>query len=230
MVILWIFLLLGLLVFLYTLYRLGKDDYLLARRNVSLENLFNMTFFLLFVSTFFARLFYVVFHWQKRFINPLVFLAIPYYPGLMVLGGIVGAMLFLWFLTSVRKLPGFRLFDIYAFAFITALPLGYMGIYLNDMRHTPILYLLWPLVFLVFAIALNKTIVPKMQLTDFHDGTLGCIAIAGFACFSLLLEILLQVIARSHAIHWDMLVLFLLLVAAAGGGFLIDRGKLRPKK
>src|SRR5216683_2730865 len=52
----------ALLVFLYTLYRLVKDDYVFIRKGISLEQSFDVAFITLWVSLFMSRLFYMLFH------------------------------------------------------------------------------------------------------------------------------------------------------------------------
>lgn len=111
------------LVFLFCLYSLGNDDLVMLRKNVTAEKIFNLAFLLGFVFLLFARIFYVAFNFRPGFLNPLVFFLFPYFPGLSLMGGVVGTIIFLSIFTA-KKLPGQRFFDLYALCFLLALAIG----------------------------------------------------------------------------------------------------------
>ena len=48
--------------FLYYIYKLVKDDYVFIRKNISLEQVFDITFIVTWSSLFFSRLFFFIFH------------------------------------------------------------------------------------------------------------------------------------------------------------------------
>jgi len=61
-------------IFLFTLYCFVRDDYILFRKNISIERIFNIAFLLFGAFLVSARFFYVVFNFSPKFLNPLVFL------------------------------------------------------------------------------------------------------------------------------------------------------------
>ncbi len=107
----------GLFLFLYCVFVLAKDDFLLLRKNVNLEQLFNAAFIGFCVSLFFSRVFFVLQHIKSDYLNPLVFFLFPYFPGLSITGGIVGALLLVWIYAKRKKLPFGRVFDIFSLSF-----------------------------------------------------------------------------------------------------------------
>ena len=94
-------LLICLFVFLYCVFVLANEDFVFLRQDVTMEKIFNIIFIGGLISLFFARLFYE-FSAKNIFSNPLVFLLIPYFPGLSLLGGVAGAGAYFLFL-KIRK-------------------------------------------------------------------------------------------------------------------------------
>src|ERR1035437_7199459 len=97
--------------FLYFLYYLSRDDFVIVRKDISIEKIFNLAFLTAIVSLFFSRLFFVLERMDQKLLSPLGFLAIPYFPGLSLLGGILGAGIFIFLYSKFRKLPTGKMFD-----------------------------------------------------------------------------------------------------------------------
>jgi hypothetical protein len=114
------FVIISFIVFLFVLYLLSREDFVFLRRNVSLEEIFNITFLTSIVALLVARIAYVAFHPKIGYFNPLVFFLIPYFPGLAVTGGIVGSIIFLWFITRKKKFPTGRIFDVFSLSYFFA--------------------------------------------------------------------------------------------------------------
>jgi hypothetical protein len=150
-----IFLLLFLfLVFLFTLFALCRDDFVLFRKNIDMEKVFNLAFLIGLIGLFFSRLFYVVFYFKPVYLNPLAFSLFPYFPGLSLPGGLLGASLCLAFLLRGKKYPEGRLFDFFILAFSIALLLGqlilFVVLYFFTKQWNFILLVDAVLLFLVF--------------------------------------------------------------------------------
>src|ERR1035437_128302 len=100
-----IILLICFFIFLYLLYYLSRDDFVIVRKDISMERIFNLAFLTLIISLFFSRLFFVLEKMDPKLLNPLGFLAIPYFPGLSLIGGILGAGVIIFLYSRFRKLP-----------------------------------------------------------------------------------------------------------------------------
>ncbi len=112
-----IFLLLFLfLFFLFMLFVFCRDDFVLFRKNVDMEKVFNLAFLVGGMGLFFSRIFYVILFFKPVYLNPLAFLLFPYFPGLSLPGGLLGGSLFLAFLLRGKKYPEGRLFDFFILA------------------------------------------------------------------------------------------------------------------
>lgn len=113
-------LILATIVFLFSLFIFGKDDFVLLRKNVSLTAIFDMAFFVGIGGLFLSRIIYVATHFSSTFFNPLVFFIIPYFPGLSGAGLLLGAAISLYAITMQKKFPLGKVFDIFTSAFLSA--------------------------------------------------------------------------------------------------------------
>lgn len=110
------FLILSFLFSLFIVYMLSREDYTLMRKNITLEDMFNLSFLGIAGCLLISRIFFVLFHWKRLYSNPLAFLLIPYFPGLSFPGGILVGMLLLLIISRKRKMPWGRLLDIFTLA------------------------------------------------------------------------------------------------------------------
>ena len=174
------------LIFLYDVYRLGKGDFVLDRRDVPLERLFNFTFITTIVVILFGRLAYVIFYGNTSYINPLKFLAIPYFPGLILPGGIAGAFAYLWFMHKGKKVPSGRLVDFYATALLMIMPLIMLSELFLLSNQDFWLQITLASVYLVVFFFFNYTLLPKVGKGEIKDGTIGHIFLAILCVISFL--------------------------------------------
>ncbi|HSA84461.1 MAG TPA: prolipoprotein diacylglyceryl transferase family protein, partial [Patescibacteria group bacterium] len=114
------------LLFLYVIYKLVKDDYVFIRKNISLEQMFDVLFITTGVGLLFARLFYFLFHFGNGE-NIFLHFFSPDVGGLSFFGAFLGGLLTLYFFGKYKKMPLERLFDFFILAFVVALPAGFIG-------------------------------------------------------------------------------------------------------
>jgi hypothetical protein len=105
-------LLLGMTVFLYVLFIIGRDDFLLLRKNIALDQLFSLSLIGSFFVVLGARVGHVIFQFDMVYLNPLVFLAFFYLQGLSFSGGIIAAIIWIAFASRSRKYPFWKLLDV----------------------------------------------------------------------------------------------------------------------
>src|SRR5256885_4366774 len=112
-------------IFLYTLYTLAKDDYILIRRNISAEDIFDISFLVGISSLIFSRFFYFLVH---PFTNQnILFLIFSTKGQFSLFGGFLGGVLVLYLISKYRRIPLGRVFDFFVFSFIVCLPFGFLG-------------------------------------------------------------------------------------------------------
>lgn len=181
-----IFVLIGALVlFLFRLYHLGNDDYVLAKKNITLDDVFNATFVCSLVSLLFSRIFYVFMNPDNVFLNPLGFLLFPYFPGLSLTGGLLGGILTLFLYCRRKKIPRARVFDFFSISFIFVLPFGFIGYFLLSQDFATGNIVKFILYCLILA-ASNIYLYPKASTLEIKDGTISALFLVFFSLISLL--------------------------------------------
>ena len=106
-----IILAISILIFFYVLHYFVRDDFIILRKNTSAEQVFNMIFLAFIFAFILSRLLFIVQNQNPVYLNPLVFLAFPYFPGFSLTGGLLGGALFSVWYTRRKKFPGKRIFD-----------------------------------------------------------------------------------------------------------------------
>ena len=172
-------------IFLFALYLLTRDDFVLIRKDVTLDMAFNMAFITFAVSVLSSRILYITLNPSLDFLNPLVFLLFPYYPGLSLEGGVVGGVLFLLLISKQQKFPMGRLLDFFSISFLSALPIGTIGYFLLGRQN---LFTIWPIslvsIYAVLFFVFIKILLPLLLSGRLKDGTIGLIFLICFAVIS----------------------------------------------
>lgn len=180
-------------IFLYVLFYLSKDDFVVIRKDISIDRIFNLAFLTAIVSLFSARGFYALFNPSFQFFNPLVFLAFPYFPGLSLIGGVIGGFLFIYFYSGYKKMPVGKMFDLFAMSFITVLPFGFLLTFLLLLGKTDLFYnLLFIFSFILF-LFFAKIINPFSLRGEIKDGSLGLIFISLFSLVYFTIKLFLNI-------------------------------------
>lgn len=181
----------SLLVFLYCIFVFAKDDFILLRKNITLEQLFNISFVIYILGFLFARFVYVLEHINSRYLDPLVLFLFPYFPGLSLSGGIAISVAYLFFFMNRKRLPFFRVFDIFTisfvFAFASGLPLFTVVNFLVG-KINPLVGGVGSIIFFLFAAFLSFLFMKNKV----KDGGVGYLGISLFALLFILLRIALR--------------------------------------
>lgn len=179
-------------VFLYVIYFLAHDDFVVLRHDVSMEKIFNSAFLFSAVALFFSRLFYVLSNPQEIFFSLLGFLLFPYFPGLSLSGGLIGGFIFLVAYLKFKNLPIGRLLDFFSIGFLTASLFGFIGFIL--LSGQTITYNI------ILGIGLNALLVfifirfllPLSLSGKLKDGSLGILFLISFSGIFFLINILIN--------------------------------------
>lgn len=182
-------LLICLFIFLFCVYFLAKDDLILLRKDVSMEKFFNIIFLGSLICLLIARLFYGVFQAKNIILNPFVFLLFPYFPGLSLVGGVIGGGIFFLylFLNKKKQLPLGRIFDFCSIGFLVTLPVGILGYFMfAEEKFSVIRTISLMVVYVVLFMIFWKLFLPRMLSGKFKDGTITFLFIICFSIISLI--------------------------------------------
>jgi prolipoprotein diacylglyceryltransferase len=180
-------LLVCLFVFLYCVYVLSNDDFIFLRRDVTMEKLFNIIFIGALASLFFSRLFYG-FSAKNILSNPFVFMLFPYFPGLSLLGGVVGAGAYFLFLMRRQEnlLPLGRIYDFFSIAFLISLPIGFIGYSLFLGKGMEIKLGVEAILYFSLFIVFLKFFLPRLLNGKLKEGTIAYLFLICFSVISLI--------------------------------------------
>lgn len=179
-------------VFLFFLYCLSNEDFVFLRRNVNLEQVFNLAFMSAFASIFAARLLFVLLNFEQKFLNPFVFVLFPYHPGLLLSGGVFGGLLFVFFYSLRKKLPAQRLFDFFSVSLLFTLAVSFVGLttWAALLKKSLSIATLPPLFYTILSVVFLLVLLPLHRRNDIADGSLGLVFLLGFSSISFLGNIL----------------------------------------
>lgn len=211
-------LLICLFVFLYCVFVLANDDFIFLRKDVTMERLFNMVFMGALISLLGARFFYG-FGAKDIFSNLLVFLLIPYFPGLSLLGGVVGVGAY--FLFSIRRrenqLPLERIFDFFSIAFLISLPIGFLGYILFSPGMESVIKLgTQAIAYFVLFIIFLKFFLPRLLSGKFKEGTVSLIFLICFSLVSLIANIFVRTDVLKYLSNFENIILILIFILSTG--------------
>jgi hypothetical protein len=211
-------LLVCLFIFLYCTYVLVNDDFIFLRRDVATEKLFNIIFSGGLVGLFVSRLFYGFFH-IAIFKNLFTFLLIPYFPGLSLLGGVVGIGAYFLFLKTRKGnlLPIGRICDFFSIAFLVSLPIGFIGYYLFSGVNAGFIKLISQAVayFILFIIFL-KFLLPRLLNGKYKEGTVTFLFLACFSIINLISNAFLKVNILGFLKNFENIISILILFMSIG--------------
>lgn len=170
------------LIFLFCLYYLVKDDFVLLRKDVPVERVFNIAILVSLGALFFARFGYAVLNPSVNFLNLFVFFLFPYFPGLSLVSAVVGGSMIFFLISDFKKMPTGHLFDLFSISFLSSFPIGLFGYFLlsriNLLTLKPIAIFLISVLMFVFFI---KILLPQKLKNKFQDGSLGLMFLTLFS-------------------------------------------------
>lgn len=168
-------------VFLYIVYLLSHDDFVILRSNASMEKIFNAVFLSTFFALFFSRLVFVLLNPKGIFMSPLGFLLFPYFPGLSLIGGLLGGFLISLFILKSWNLPIGRMMDFLSIGFLVSFPLGFLGSFLISHLKLESNFIFSIALYSILLFTFVKFILPLSLGGKLKDGSLSFLFILSFS-------------------------------------------------
>lgn len=225
-----LFLVLSIIVSLFCLYHISREDLTFFRRDVTLDDVFNIALMTLVSGLFFARFFYVVFHFAPGFLNPLVFFLVPYFPGLSVPGGILGGVLVIIYLSRRNKFPMRRMLDFMALSFFAGVPIGYVGSAFIQSGFNYFYNIFLPIVFFILFLFSYIFVFPRLLKKELKPGMLGTAILIVFSFLFLLVSIIQSIDGGTVQLSGDEILAGVLFVASLGYFIKQDLYIVKPKR
>lgn len=179
--------------FLYIIYYLAREDFVLTRKDIPVGKVFSMVFWVGLVALFSARLVFVASHPTSTLLNPLGFLAFYYYGGLSLVGAIAGTGLFVYFYCQSKKMPAGKIFDLLTLSFMGVLPVGLAGNFIISLGKTGLFIDCLVVFSILLLIIFGKFIYPFSTKGEIKDGSLGFMFVAIFSLGYFLIKLFLDI-------------------------------------
>lgn len=190
---LFIVLLICFFIFLYVLYYHVKDDFMIARKDIAIDKIFNLAFLTGIAALFSARLFYIFFNPSVELFNPLIFLAFPYVSGLSLFGGLIGGSLFLYTYAGYKRLPVGKILDLFTISFITILPIGYLINFVILLGKTDLFYKINAFSSFITFIFFVKIIYHFAEKGEVEDGSVSLMYLSVFSFIYFIVKLFLNI-------------------------------------
>lgn len=219
-----------LFVFLFCVYLLARDDFVMLRKDVTMERLFNIIFLGSLSCLFGARLFYGLIHLKSILFNPFVFLLFPYFPGLSLTGGVVGGGAAVFFLALNKKnnLPIGRLSDFFSIAFLITMPIGILGYFmLSEGEIVLIKAISLIVIYIGLFMFFIKFLLPMLLNDKLKEGTITLLFLICFSAISLISNIEGTFKEIGRFVNLENIVLIIMLIGSIV--FLAKQEKLLAK-
>jgi prolipoprotein diacylglyceryltransferase len=201
----------ALLLFLYSLYRLVKDDYVFIRKGISLEQSFDIAFITLWISLFTARLFYLLFYSSSleaifyNFFNLKV-------GSFSLTGAVIGGTIAIYLIGKYKKIPLGRLCDFLSLSFLYTLPLVFLANSFFVSKDTLLSMFLNAVIYFVLLLFFVQFLYPKILNRTLKEGTLALLFLLLFSIISLTTALLLSLKYIQNFISPENIVLVLLFI------------------
>lgn len=186
------FLLIYFFIFLFSLYIICRDDFVIFRKNLSMEWVFNTAFLTALISLLSARIFYVIFHFKSQFLNPLVFVLFSSFPGLSIIGGIIGAILYIVLFLNSKKLPTKHIIDCFSISFFSSLIINLIVvIFSTKISFKDITFPILIIELLIY-VFLFIFLVKSFQKARFKDGSITFLFLIFFSFLTFIADIIIK--------------------------------------
>lgn len=174
----------ALLLFLYELYHLVKDDYIFIRKGISLEQAFDIAFITLWVSLFAARLLYLLFH-----ISPGENIFFDFFSlkksGLSLTGTVIGGTVAIYLIGKYKKVPLGRICDFLSLSFLYTLPLVFLANAFFVTKNALLSVFLNAVIYFILLLFFVQFLYPKIMNRTLKEGILATLFLLLFSLTTL---------------------------------------------
>lgn len=202
-----------LLLFLYALYRLVKDDHVFIRKGISVEQSFDIAFITLWISLFMARLLYLMYHFipgQNIFFD---FFSL-HNGGLSLTGAVIGGIIAVCLIGKYKRVPFGRLSDFLSLAFLYTLPVIYLANAVFVTKNELLLVFLNSIVYFIILLFFVQFLYPKILNRTMKEGMLAILFLLFYSFISLTVSFLTSLQHLQNFISLENITLILLFIGS----------------
>ena len=184
------------LIFLFFLYLLGKDDYVLIKKNFLIEQLFDLAIVGTLGGLIISRILEIILHFINKESFILQFFDITG-SGFILTEVVLGCMIAFYIIMKYHKYPKGHLFDFYALAFLSCLPFCYLFNIFFVKRNEIGYLLISGILYLLFQILFWKYLLKLVINNKLKEGSLSNMIFLLFSIISLAMSLIHKYVNKS---------------------------------
>jgi len=201
----------SLLIFLYSLYRLVKDDYVFIRKGISLEQSFDIAFSTIWISLILSRVVYLL-----NVTTNIKYIFLHFFSisigGFSFIGGILGGLLSLYFISKSKRISLGRLIDFFSISLLFATPVGLLMNTIFAKKNELLVLFLDVVIYFILLIFFIQFLYPKLMNRTLKEGTLAKIFLICFSCISTGQILLSSLSSLQKVLNVDFFLAIILLI------------------
>lgn len=201
----------SLLLFLYVLYRMVKDDYIFIRKGISLEQSFDIAFTTLWVSLFTSRFFYLLCHLYVGQ-NFLFDFFTPNKGGFSLTGAVIGGIFVVYVISRYKRVPLGRLSDFLCISFLYTLPLLFLSEALFVRGSALLFVFLNAVVYFILLLFFIQFLYPRVMNRSIKEGFLAILFLLCFSFIALMTSLLTSLKHIQNIASIENVILFALFI------------------
>lgn len=181
-----------LFVFLYSLYILTKDDYVLIRKSISMDQLFDFALSGIIIGFIFARILTIIFYsstGNQDFIQQFFSLSGK---GQSLAGLVFGCVIAYYLIGKYRNLPLGRLFDFVSLAFLSSLPVGYLLTVFLVKKNEIVYFLALGVLYIGIHIIFWRLLFPRIMNSRLKEGSMSILFFLIFTSVSIIASLIFE--------------------------------------
>lgn len=214
-------------IFFYSLYNLVKDDYILIRKNITIEAIFDIAFICSAATILFSRVFFFISHTLTS--KNVLLLFFSRAGGLSLMGAIVGGTFCLYFLSKYRKIPLGRLFDFFILALVVSLPFGFLGYTLIFFKTSFIFGLVNAVLYVFLWVLFFRVLYPKFMNRTLREGTISLLFFIIFSVSFFLTHSISSKLSILQVITFENVLAVVILLVSCGLFIKQEQGRGRKR-
>lgn len=155
----------GFIFAVFYIFSVARRDLVLIRHSVDEEAILDIVIATSFFGLLGARILHILSNFQPFGFDLLRWILFPYFPGLSLMGGVLGSLAFLIFFCRKKRLPLKTILDIATLGFLLASPFSFLGVFLKEqVSQLPIYSMqafLYFSLFFVFILLKKKRVIRR---------------------------------------------------------------------
>ena len=178
------------IIFLFTLHKLIKDDHVFLRRNVKVEQVFDIAFFVILIDIVLGQLKYIP---ESLYLNNVISVAV----------------VILYLFGKYKKLPLGRLYDFFTLSFLNTLPFIFFVNSFFSNKNQKIYFISGTIFYIFVSLFFLRSLFRKLTNRSLKEGNITIYFLIIYSTFTLIYSILISLATHVEFVTTENLYILL---------------------